>query len=101
MDDPRGKLTIGGLAEAAGVTVETIRFYQRRDLLAEPLRRYGSVRRYSTVDVGRVRFIKAAQRLGFSLNDIVGLLRLDDGLHCSEAAELAESKLEEVRQNLA
>ncbi len=59
-------LTIGALAAAAGVNVETIRFYQRRGLLPEPERPSGSVRRYGPADVARVRFVKSAQRSGFS-----------------------------------
>ncbi|GAB4466744.1 MAG: Hg(II)-responsive transcriptional regulator [Burkholderiaceae bacterium] len=90
-------ITIGALARAAGVNVETIRFYQRRGLLAEPPRRYGSVRRYSAADVARVRFVKSAQRLGFSLDEIADLLRLQDGAHCDEARALAERRLADVR----
>ena len=76
--------SIGALAKAAGVNVETIRFYQRKGLLVEPRRRYGEIRRYGAGEVARVRFVKAAQRLGFSLDEIAGLLRLDDGAHCDE-----------------
>ena len=56
-------LTIGVLAEAAGVNVETIRFYQRKGLMQEPDRPLGGIRRYGETDRGRVRFIKSAQRL--------------------------------------
>jgi MerR family mercuric resistance operon transcriptional regulator len=91
-------LTIGGVARAAGVNVETIRFYQRRGLLAEPRRLYGSVRRYGTGDVARVRFIKSAQRLGFSLDEVADLLRLEDGAHCDEARAIAERRLADVRE---
>ncbi len=59
-------LTIGVFAKAAGVNVETIRFYQRKGLLPEPDKPYGSIRRYGEADVTRVRFVKSAQRLGFS-----------------------------------
>lgn len=59
-------LTIGVFARAAGVNVETIRFYQRKGLLPEPDKPYGSIRRYGEADVTRVRFVKSAQRLGFS-----------------------------------
>lgn len=94
-------LTIGALADAAGVGVETIRFYQRKALLSEPARPAGGIRRYSTDDVGRVRFIKASQRLGFSLEEVAELLKLDDGTHCGEARRLAEHKLADVRDKLA
>ena len=101
MAQTRGSLTIGAFASAAGVNVETIRFYQRKGLLAQPVKPYGSIRRYGMADVTRVRFVKTAQGLGFSLGDIAELLRLDDGTHCREASALAERKLEDVRTKLA
>lgn len=94
-------LTIGAFAKNAGVNVETIRFYQRKGLLAEPDKPYGSIRHYGETDVARVRFVKSAQRLGFSLDEVKELLRLDDGTHCSEAAELAAVRLADVRARLA
>lgn len=93
-------LTIGQLARAAGVNVETVRFYQRRALLSEPDRPTGGIRRYSDADTERIRFIKAAQRLGFSLDDVQELLRLEDGTHCSQARQLAERKLGEIRSKI-
>lgn len=93
--------TIARLAQAAGVNVETIRFYQRKGLLAEPARPLGGIRHYRPVDVARIQFIKAAQRLGFSLDEIAMLLQLDDGMHCTEARQIAELKLTDVRQRLA
>jgi MerR family mercuric resistance operon transcriptional regulator len=93
-------LTIGALAIQAQVGVETIRFYQRKGLMHEPERLPGSVRRYGRQDLGRVRFIKSAQRLGFSLNEIAQLLTLEDGAHCNEAREQAELKLSDVRAKL-
>ena len=93
-------LTIGVLAEAAGVNVETIRFYQRKGLMPEPEKPYGSIRRYGAAELARVRFIKSAQRLGFSLEEIGELLKLEDGARCSEARQLAEQKLVDVRQKL-
>ncbi|MBP6545794.1 MAG: Hg(II)-responsive transcriptional regulator [Phenylobacterium sp.] len=101
MNDRNENLTIGTLARTAGVNVETVRFYQRRGLLAEPDKPYGGIRRYGAADVARLRFIKTAQRLGFSLDDIAGLLRLADGTQCAEARVLAEHKLREVRARLA
>ena len=94
-------LTISKLAREAGVNVETIRFYQRRGLLAEPIKPLGGIRHYEQVDVARVLFIKAAQRIGFTLDEIAQLLNLDDGMHCSEARAIAEHKLEMVREKLA
>jgi len=101
MYDDALTLTIGGLAKAASVNVETIRYYQRRGLLQEPERPYGGIRRYGNADAERLGFIKSAQRLGFSLDEIAELLRLEDGTHCEEASALAEHKLEDVREKLA
>lgn len=92
--------TIGALAEAAGVNVETIRFYQRKGLMPEPEKPYGSIRRYGAPELARVRFIKSAQRLGFSLDEVGDLLKLEDGTRCGEARLLAEHKLVDVRQKL-
>ncbi|MHB1669140.1 MerR family transcriptional regulator, partial [Thiomonas sp.] len=72
--------TIGTAALATGVHVETIRFYQRKGLLCEPERPQGSFRRYGPDDVARLQFIKSAQRMGFSLDEVAGLLQLDDGM---------------------
>lgn len=93
--------SIGWLAETAGVNVETIRFYQRKGLIPRPIRPLGGIRRYAAADLARVRFIKSAQRLGFSLEEIGELLKLDDGTHCDEARQLAELKLLAVRQKLS
>ncbi|WP_445177223.1 Hg(II)-responsive transcriptional regulator [Rhizorhapis sp. SPR117] len=94
-------LTIGAFAKSAGVNIETIRFYQRKGLLVEPHRPYGGIRRYGEVDVARVKFVKTAQRLGFSLDEVGQLLKLEDGTHCSEAAEIAGARLADVRARLA
>ena len=101
MQIPQGSLTIGKFAKAARVNVETIRFYQRRGLLAEPHKPHGSIRRYGIEDLARVHFIKSAQNLGFSLGEVDELLQLDDGAHCDEAQLLADQKLRDVRLKLA
>jgi MerR family transcriptional regulator, mercuric resistance operon regulatory protein len=101
MNELPESLTIGLLAVAAGVNVETIRFYQRKGLMQEPDRPLGGIRRYGDSDLARVRFIKSAQRLGFSLDEIAQLLKLEDGSHCTEAREQAEHKLVDVRARLA
>jgi MerR family mercuric resistance operon transcriptional regulator len=74
-----------------------IRYYQRRGLLAEPVKPYGGIRRYGRAALDRVRFIKTAQRLGFSLAEVGRLLRLDDGALCGEARAHAEHALAGVR----
>src|SRR6516162_7462139 len=72
------KLTIGRVAAAAGVNVETIRYYHRRGLLKEPAKPLRGYRDYSFEVVKRVRFIKSAQALGFTRKEVVELLQLDD-----------------------
>lgn len=93
-------MTIGGLARSADVNVETIRFYQRKGLMPEPLRPSGGIRRYADADRSRLHFIKSAQRVGFSLDDIADLLQLDDGASCAQARTKAQAKLEDVRARL-
>ena len=94
-------MTIGKLAQSAGVNVETIRYYQRLKLLEEPAKPLGSVRRYADVAVARVQFIKRAQELGFSLAEIQRLLRLGDPQSCGEARALAAEKLALVESRVA
>ena len=93
-------LTIGRLAESAQVNVETVRYYQRRGLMREPARPTGSVRRYSDDDVRRIRFIKRAQQLGFTLDEITSLLKLEDGRSCRETEHLAQQKLSLVEARI-
>ena len=94
------ELTIGLLARAAEVNVETIRYYQRRGLLEEPPKPPRGRRRYSSVVVRRVRFIKRAQLLGFTLEEVKSLLRLEDGQSCRETRLLAEQKLSAIERRL-
>jgi MerR family mercuric resistance operon transcriptional regulator len=81
--------TIGGLARAAGVGVETVRYYQRRGLLPEPARPHGEIRRYGGKDLRRLRFIRSAQAAGFTLQEIKQLLDLDASDDRARARELA------------
>ena len=92
--------TIAWLAREAAVNVETVRFYQRKQLLDEPPRPLGGVRHYTIEDVARVRFIKSAQRIGFTLAEIAVLLQLEDGTHCREAQAIATHKLEDVQSRI-
>ena len=94
-------MTIGAAAREAGVHVETIRYYQRLGLLPRPPLLRGHVRRYSREFVERVRFVKRAQQLGFTLEDIGELLALAAGNGCSEVCGLAERKMEDVRRRIA
>ena len=94
-------LTIGNLAKRSGVNVETIRYYQRRGLLQEPSKPSGGFRQYPQESVKRVRFIKRAQMLGFTLEEIQGLLALDERTACTETREIAAHKLELIAQKIA
>jgi MerR family mercuric resistance operon transcriptional regulator len=94
------QMTIGQLAAAAGVNVETVRYYTRRALIAAPDRASGSIGRYPAAALTRLRFIKRAQSLGFTLDDVQSLLSLDDGRNCAAAREIGEHKLAEVRDRL-
>jgi MerR family mercuric resistance operon transcriptional regulator len=76
-DQAKNSDTIGGLARAAGVGVETVRYYQRRGLLPEPARPPGEIRRYGPSDLQRLRFIRRAQAAGFTLEEIGELIALD------------------------
>ena len=93
-------MTIGKLAAAGGVGVETVRFYQRRGLLAEPDRN-GGVRRYDQADLSHLRFIRAAQSGGFTLNEIAELLALDATEERSRARELANKRIKEIDEKIA
>lgn len=94
-------LTIGTLAKRAGVNVETIRYYQRRDLLQEPAKPRSGFRHYTHDIVKRVRFIKRAQALGFTLEEITGLLALDERQACLETRAIAAHKLELIEEKIA
>jgi MerR family copper efflux transcriptional regulator len=95
------KLTIGKLARAAEVGVDTVRFYERAGLLKKPPRSASGYRLYDTADAGRLRFIRRAKALGFSLDEIVELLKLNDGGGRRSAVRvLAERRLAEIEQKL-
>lgn len=79
MAQPSDGMTIGALARAAGVAISTLRFYERRKLVLPSSRTTGDYRLYTRADISRVRFIKRAQELGFTLADVALLLRLSSG----------------------
>jgi len=95
------ELTIGKLADAAGVNIETIRYYQRRGLLDEPSKPLGGHRRYAPDQAKRVRFIKRAQALGFTLDEGGARLTLDASCACDESRALAVRKLGLIEQKMA
>jgi MerR family mercuric resistance operon transcriptional regulator len=99
---PKGHaaVTVGQVAHAAGVGVETIRYYQRRGLLAVPHSGVG-VRRYPPDTVDRIRFIKHSQSLGFTLDEIAELLLLERGGSNSAIRKIAGGRLTNIREKIA
>ena len=95
------QMTIGQLAAAAGVNVETVRYYQRRGLLPAPEREPGTIARYPGAMLDRLGFIKRAQALGFTLEEVQALLGLEDGTGCATARRIGEQKLADVRERIA
>ena len=99
-----GDMTIAGLARAGGVGVETVRYYQRRGLLPLPLRGPGpeaGVRRYGEDDARRLRFIRAAQAAGFTLEEVALLLRLDADDDRAPARALALQRIAALDAKIA
>lgn len=95
-------LTIGQLAKAVDINPESVRFYEAQELLDKPPRSRSGYRLYSSVAVVRIRFIKRAQDLGFSLKEIKELLSLadHDGTDCAEIRNLAQAKMDEIVQKI-
>jgi len=92
-------LTIGKLAKQANVTIETIRYYQRKGLLIEPEKPITGYRQYPVEIISRLRFIKRAQQSGFTLKEILELLSLDNE-HCEDVQKIAEQKRQQIDQQL-
>jgi MerR family mercuric resistance operon transcriptional regulator len=99
MDD--ASMTIAGVADAAQVGVETVRYYERRGLIAQPTRTVGAYRRYDDSHVARIRFIKRAQELGFTLEEVEDLLKLQDGTDRRTIRTIAGKRLEQIRHRIA
>ena len=91
-------LTIGQVAREAGVGVETVRFYEREGLIEEPSRRASGYRQFDEAVVDRLRFIREAKELGFTLNEIKELLslKLDPASSCGDVKHRAEVKIAEI-----
>lgn len=96
-------MTIGQLARAAEVGVETIRFYERQGLIARPVRPGTGYRRYPAQTVERVRFIRRAKDLGFTLKEIQELLslRVDPSTTCADVRSIARAKIADVERRMA
>ncbi len=95
-------LTIGKLAQEGGVAVETVRFYERRGLIADPPRKPSGYRQYPLDTVRRVRFIRRAKKLGFSLREIEELLalRMEPAAPCGKVRAQIVGKLEDIRDRV-
>ena len=95
-------LTIGQVARHAGVGIETVRFYERQGLLVEPARKQSGYRQYGEDVVARLRFIRRAKELGFSLKEIKELLalRVDPTTTCAEVRSKAAAKIADVEQKV-
>ena len=95
------EMTIGRAAKAAGVNIDTIRYYQRRGLVDEPQLPQGGQRKYDDGVVRRVKFIKRAQTLGFTLEETRSLLSFEQAHNCCDTRDLALHKVQEIDQRIA
>jgi MerR family mercuric resistance operon transcriptional regulator len=93
-------MTVGELAQAGEVHVETVRYYQSLHLLPTPKRPIGGIRRYNQEALQRLFFITRAKRLGFSLDEVRALIDLSSGKHCKETRTLAVKKLATIEEKL-
>jgi MerR family mercuric resistance operon transcriptional regulator len=95
-------LTVGKLARAAGVGVETVRFYERRGLLEQPARKGSSYRVYTPAAVTRIQFIRRAQQLGFTLNEIAELIALEESAseNCDAVRGRATDKISAIQRKI-
>jgi len=92
--------TIGRLAKLANVNIETIRFYERKGLLIQPIKPLTGYRKYDDQALSRIRFVKRAQEVGFTLNEIQSLLDIESN-NCNEVQHIAKDKLTLTRQKIA
>ena len=95
-------LTVGSLAKQAGVGIETVRFYERRGLLPKPARLSSGYRQYSEQDARRIRFIKRAQELGFTLDEVKELLdlRINPKAKCEDVKQRTDCKIAEIKDKI-
>ncbi len=95
-----GGLQIGEVAKRAGVTIDTLRYYEKVQLLPRPTRSSGGFRLFAPEHIERVRFIKQAQELGFTLEEIKGLLTTGGAEECRRVRDLLKRKLSELDERL-
>lgn len=96
----RSGLRIGEIARRAGVSVDTLRYYEKRNLLPRAPRSEGGFRLFGLDAIGRVRFIKQAQEMGFSLDEIRGLVTGGGAGECRQTRDLLQAKLQEISQRM-
>jgi MerR family mercuric resistance operon transcriptional regulator len=103
MDTRVEGLTIGKVARSAGLAIDTVRYYEREGLLNKPARTASGYRNYSSDAVARLRFIRQAKELGFTLSEIRDLLslRVAPGKSCADVKARAEAKIADVEQRIA
>jgi MerR family mercuric resistance operon transcriptional regulator len=96
-------LSIGSLSQQSGVNIETIRYYEKIGVMPKPGRSAGGYRVYGTEHVKRLHFVRRGRELGFSLDELRGLLRLVDGhsYTCAEVHALTVEHLEDIRQKIS
>ena len=96
-------MTIGKLAQAAGVGVETIRFYERKGIIKRPTRHEGGFRHYPAEEAARVKFVKRAQELGFTLREVKGLLEIQSKrkITGAQVREKAKGKIKEIDEKIS
>ena len=96
------KLTIGEMAQRAGVNIETVRYYERRGLIPRPARSESGYRLYSEDTINLIKFIRHAKELGFSLREIKELLslRIGEGVSCAQVRGRAEAKIAEIEERI-
>lgn len=94
--------TIGNLSEQSEVNIETIRYYEKIDLLLPPQRSPRGTRQYTQSDLKRLNFIKRSRELGFSISEIRSLLKMVDNQNytCAEVKSITEKQLENVRDKI-
>jgi MerR family transcriptional regulator, copper efflux regulator len=102
MKPQNGAMTIGAAAKRAGVKIDTIRYYERRGLLAKPDRNLAGYRTFNETTVQRLRFIKRVQELGFTLNETKQLLtlRITPGTTCVDVRRKAEKKIADIGRKI-
>jgi MerR family transcriptional regulator, copper efflux regulator len=94
-------LSIGRLSKMAGVGIDTVRYYERKGLLAPSIRLASGYRRYGELELSRLRFIRRAQKLGFTLKEISSLLSLSARRNVAQVKRAAQAKLEDVDARIA